>query len=110
MNITGIDSIRKKINSVQTIKETLCLKNLTLICDRVENLKDKNFDIVVSRAVADLSKIAAYALPLTKQNGYFIAYKSKKAVEEIDGAKDVIKYRLPLDEVYERSLICIKKL
>jgi 16S rRNA (guanine527-N7)-methyltransferase len=121
LNITGIDSIRKKINSVQTIKEMLCLNNLTLICDRVENLTDKSFDVVVSRAVADLSKIAAYALPLTKQNGYFIAYKSKKAMEEIDGAKDVlkkhkaeivdvIKYRLPLDEVYERSLICIKKL
>ena len=38
IKITGIDSIRKKINSVQEIKEKLNLNNLELICDRVENL------------------------------------------------------------------------
>ena len=121
MNIVGIDSIRKKINSVQSISEKLNLKNLELICDRVENLKDKKFDIVISRAVADMSKICEYALPLLKKGGYFVAYKSKKALEELDNAKlvlkkynvkvvDIIEYRLPLEEIYERNLICIKKL
>ena len=121
MNIVGIDSIRKKINSVQSISEKLNLKNLELICDRVENLKDKKFDIVISRAVADMSKICEYALPLLKKGGYFVAYKSKKALEELDNAKlvlkkynvkvvDIIEYRLPLEENYERNLICIKKL
>ena len=38
--ITGIDSIRKKINSVESIKNKLELKNLELICDRVENLNN----------------------------------------------------------------------
>ena len=121
MNIAGIDSIRKKINSVQSISEKLNLKNLELICDRVENIKDKKFDIVISRAVADMSKICEYALPLLKKGGYFVAYKSKKALEELDNAKtvlkkynvkvvDIIEYRLPLEEIYERNLICIKKL
>ncbi len=119
MKITGIDSIRKKINSVNTIKENLELKNLDLICDRVENIKG-SFDIVISRAVADLAKISEYALPLVKKDGYFVAYKSKKALEELENAKsvlkkfkaeviDIIEYTLPLDEVYERNLICIKK-
>lgn len=121
MNITGIDSIRKKIGSVNTIKENLELKNLDLICDRVENLKNKSYDIVISRAVADLAKISGYALPLVKKGGYFVAYKSKKALEELENAKPVLKklgaeviniieYTLPLEEVYERNLICIKKL
>ena len=121
IKITGIDSIRKKINSVQEIKEKLNLNNLELICDRVENLKNKKFDIVVSRAVADMAKISDYALPLLKQNGYFVAYKSKKALEELENAKpilkkhnakliDIIEYTLPLEEVYERNLVCIKKL
>lgn len=121
MNITGIDSIRKKIGSVNTIKENLGLKNLDLICDRVENLKNKSYDIVISRAVADLAKISGYALPLVKKGGYFVAYKSKKALEELENAKpilkklgaevvDIIEYTLPLEEVYERNLICIKKL
>ena len=121
INITGIDSIRKKISSVENIAQKLNLKNINLIADRVENLKNRKFNIVVSRAVADMSKISQYALPLIKKNGFFVAYKSKKALEELDNAKmiiknlggeviDIIEYTLPLEEVYERNLVCIKKL
>ena len=118
VNIIGIDSIRKKINAINNIKNALELKNLSTVCDRVENLKDKKFDIITSRAVADLAKISEYALPLLKADGFFVAYKSRKVVEEIDGAKkillkyrakiiDVIKYNLPLEEIYERNLVVI---
>ena len=120
IKILGVDSIRKKINSVQTISDSLELKNLELICDRVENLKEKNFDIVISRAVADMAKISEYALPLVKKGGYFVAYKSKKAMEELESAKsvlkkynaevvDILEYTLPLEEVYERNLVCVKR-
>ena len=121
LRILGVDSIRKKIASVQAVKEKLGLKNLELIADRVENLNEKDFDIVVSRAVADMAKISEYALPLVKKGGFFVAYKSKKALEELEGAKSVLKknkaevidilsYKLPLEEVYERYLVCVKKL
>ena len=121
INVIGIDSIRKKINSINTIKETLKLNNLSTICDRVENIGNKRFDIITSRAVADLAKISEYALPLLKKGGYFVAYKSKKALEELEGAKEVLKkfnanvvdiinYTLPLEEVYERNLIIIRYL
>jgi 16S rRNA (guanine527-N7)-methyltransferase len=87
----------------------------------VENIKNKKFDIVISRAVADMAKISEYALPLVKKDGYFVAYKSKKALEELENAKsvlkkydaqvvDIINYELPLEEIYERNLICVKKL
>ena len=118
--ITGIDSIRKKINSVQTIVDKLGLKNLDLVADRVENLKTQDFDIIISRAVADMAKISEYALPLVKKCGYFVAYKSKKVLEELESAKpvlkkynakvvDIMEYTLPLEEIYERNLVCIKK-
>lgn len=121
INITGIDSIKKKINSISEIISKLELKNIEVIWDRVENLKNKKYDIVVSRAVADMAKISEYALPLLKKNGYFVAYKSKKALEELENSKkvlekynakvvDIIEYTLPLEEVYERNLVCIKKL
>lgn len=118
INVVGLDSIRKKINAVNNIKRELCIQNLSTICDRAENIKKQKFDIVTSRAVAELSKISEYALPLMKESGYFVAYKSKKALSEIDKAKEVLKkynaevvdlveYTLPLDELYERTLIVI---
>lgn len=117
--VTGIDSIQKKINAINELKQNLNIINLHTICDRVEKLNGKKFDIITSRAVADLSKIAEYALPLLNKQGYFIAYKSKKAQEEITNAKpilnkynaiinEIITYTLPLDETYERNLIIIK--
>lgn len=119
IKVTGLDSIRKKINAVREIKERLNLDNLDLICERAENI-DSKYDLVVSRAVADMSKISDYALPLVKNGGYFIAYKSKKALEELAlaekvikkyGAKviDIIEYTLPLEETFERNLVVVKK-
>ncbi|MBO6257120.1 16S rRNA (guanine(527)-N(7))-methyltransferase RsmG [bacterium] len=119
IKITAIDSIGKKIRAVQNLKEKLNLNNLTLICDRVENISAE-FDVVTSRAVASLDKICSYALPKTKNNGYFIAFKSQKAQEEITSAQkilkkysakiiDIIKYNLPTKEQIERNLIVIQK-
>ena len=119
-SLTGIDSIRKKTDSVNKIINKLGLKNIKLLCDRAENLRNRKFDIITSRAVGELSKILSYGLPLLKRNGYFIAYKSKKAEEEILNSDkilkvynskviDIIEYTLPLKEIFERKLICIKK-
>lgn len=118
LNITAIDSIRKKIKAVYEIKQELNLENLTIICDRVENL-DMKFDYVVSRAVASLDKILEYAIPHVKRGGYFIAYKSKKYEEELKEAQktikkfnlktpEIISYKLPLEEVFERNLLIFK--
>lgn len=119
INIVGIDSIKKKINAIESMKEKLGLNNLSTICDRVENIKNQKFDIITSRAVANLAKISDYALPLLKKDGFFVAYKSKKALEELENAKpilkkhnakviDIINYTLPLEEIYERNLIIIQ--
>lgn len=117
IEVTAMDSIRKKINAISTIKNELKIHNLTPLCGRVETL-DKKFDIITSRAVANLGKIVEYAIPRLKKDGYFIAYKSVKAQEEIEEAKpalkkykakviDIIKYNLPLEENHTRNLVVI---
>lgn len=117
IKVTAMDSIRKKINAISTIKNELKIHNLTPLCGRVETL-DKKFDIITSRAVANLGKIVEYAIPRLKKDGYFIAYKSVKAQEEIEEAKpalkkykakviDIIKYDLPLEENHTRNLVVI---
>ncbi len=119
IEVFALDSIRKKINAIENLKIALNLNNLHTLCERAENLSQK-FDTITSRAVAPLKVISGYAAPLLNNNGYFIAYKSRKADEEIQEAKtalktgkleiiDIIKYELPLEEVHERNLIVLKK-
>lgn len=118
IDVTAMDSIRKKINAITAIKEELKISNLTPLCGRVETL-DEKFDLITSRAVANLGKIVEYAMPRLKKDGYFIAYKSVKAQEEIEEAKpilkklkaeivDIIQYDLPLQENHTRNLVVIK--
>lgn len=120
LQVVGIDSIRKKIVAIDEFAKTLELKNFTAICDRVENLKDKKFDIITSRAVAKLEQIIKYALPLLEKNGYLVVYKSILVQDEIKEAEkllkkskakvvDVINYQLKTEEdVFERNLVVIK--
>ncbi len=119
INVIGLDSIAKKIRAIEDFKNDLKLDNLTLINDRAENLKTK-YDIVVSRAVSRLDKVVEYAMPLLKDGGYFVCYKSKQVFDEIREAKEaifkkkaelleVIEYKLPLEENFERFLVVIKK-
>lgn len=119
IEVYALDSIRKKINTIETLKSELDIKNLHPICDRAENIKTK-YDLITSRAVAPLKVITEYAMPLLKDRGYFIAYKSLRAPEEIEEAKqtlkkhkahviDVISYDLPLEENHTRNLVVIAK-
>lgn len=119
IEVTALDSIGKKIRAVEAIAKHLNLKNIHPLCMRAEKL-DKKYDIVTSRAVSSLKNICEYALPKLEEDGYFVAYKSRKAQEEIEettpvlkkyNAKiiDIIKYDLPLDEKVTRNLIIISK-
>lgn len=118
IEVHALDSIRKKITAIETIKNELDIKNLKPICERVENIKEK-YDYITTRAVAPVDTILRYAVPRLKEDGYFIAYKSKRAMDELKEAQktikrmkldvvDVIEYTLPLEEVYERNLIIFK--
>lgn len=119
IDVYPLDSIRKKINAINEMKDELNLENVFPICERAEKLSQK-FDLITSRAVAPLKVISGYALPLLKRDGYFVAFKSVKAQEEIDDAKsilkkfnakviDIIEYDLPLEENHTRNLIVIKQ-
>lgn len=124
LSITPLDSIAKKIGFIELIQKELRLENLTPICKRVEELATtykSSFDIVTSRAVASLNTLLEYTIPYVKVGGYFVAYKSKNADEEIANAQnafetlnakliDRIEYKLPLNEYHFRELLIIKKI
>ena len=120
IQVTGIDSIQKKINAISNIAKELQIKNIEFIRDRVENIKDKRYDMITSRGVAQASLLIEYAYPLLKKDGYLVLYKSKNVDEEIEKAKplirklhmkisDIIEYSLPLEENYNRCLLVLQK-
>ncbi len=119
VEVVALDSIAKKIRAIQAVKDKMDLNNLTPVCSRVENY-DGKFEVITSRAVSSLKNICEYALPKLLKGGYFVAFKSRKAPEEIEEAKNVLKkynsqiidileYDLPLEEKITRNLIVIKR-
>ena len=121
INVFAVDSTLKKIKFIEYIVSIFGLKNIHPICKRAEDLLFKSeFEVCVSRAMAELRIILEYALPYIKEGGFFVAYKSLKAEEEIKNAqnalkilnaeiKEIMEYSLPLQESNKRVLIIIRK-
>ena len=61
-----VDSISKKLKVVQAVAEGIGLKNVTTQHSRIEDIKDRKFDYVVSRAVAPLKDLWRWSRPLIR--------------------------------------------
>ncbi|MDU3152763.1 MAG: 16S rRNA (guanine(527)-N(7))-methyltransferase RsmG, partial [Anaerococcus hydrogenalis] len=88
-DLTLIDSVNKKVNFMNQVIDELDLKNTRAIHVRAEDYAKEHreeFDMVISRAVANLSTLSEYALPFLKVGGIFIAMKGPKAEEEYEDA------------------------
>lgn len=123
LDITLLDSLRKRIDFLDGVIEELGLKKIRAIHARAEEIaRDpkyrESYDIAVSRAVANLSTLTEYAMAFVKVGGYFISQKgpeykeelksAKRAIELMGGeVKDVIHTPLPND--IDHYIIVIKK-
>ncbi|WP_313180590.1 16S rRNA (guanine(527)-N(7))-methyltransferase RsmG [Lacrimispora sp.] len=124
LRITLMDSLNKRINFLNEVISRLGLEKIEAIHGRAEDLgRDplhrEQYDLCVSRAVANLSTLSEYCMPFAKVGGYFIPYKSGKIEEELGAAKHAIfllggsvkevkTFLLPGTDV-ERSLVKIAK-
>lgn len=91
-----VDSLNKRINFLNDVKEKLELENVDAIHARAEEfcqnkMYREKFDIAVSRAVANLSVLAEYLLPAIKVGGKVICMKGSKIDEELNDAKFALK-------------------
>ena len=124
IQITLLDSLNKRIVFLNEIIEALDLKGINTIHARAEEAASKNdlreqFDVAVSRAVANLSTLVEYCLPFVSIGGSFISYKGDKALIELNDAKKAInilggEYAKSIDftlsgSEFSRSLIQIRK-
>jgi 16S rRNA (guanine527-N7)-methyltransferase len=82
--VTLLDSSHKKCAFLEQAKADLALRNVEVVCDRVENWKpEKRFDAVVSRAFSDLADFISQAQHLVAPGGRLIAMKGVYPFEEL---------------------------
>lgn len=122
LKITLLDSLNKRVEFLKVVIDKLNLKDIEVVHSRAEDyaLNNRNrFDVTTARAVAHLAILLEYAIPMTKENKYFIPMKANvdNELEEIDNALkqlncekvDIIKFKLPFEESNRTIIKFIKK-
>ena len=116
------DSLNKRIKFLNQVIDEMNLRDITAVHARAEELgKNKEyreqFDLCVSRAVANLSSLSEYCIPFVRVGGKFISYKSGSIEEEVAEAKKAVfvlggevadVYKFDLYE-QKRSFVVIRK-
>jgi len=125
LDITLVDSLNKRIDFLNIVINELGLNDIKAIHSRAEDLAHdpdhrESYDIVTSRAVANLSVLSEYCLPFVKVGGLFVSYKSGNAIEEIYNSKnafgmlggklsDTVDFLLPSSD-FARMNVSVKKI
>lgn len=125
LNVTLVDSLNKRINFLNEVIDKLGLKDISTVHSRVEDFgKDKkyreSFEYVTARAVANLTTLSEYLIPITKVNGKCICMKGNDVKEEITNSKNAInllggkiskidEFKLPNSDI-SRNVIIIDKM
>lgn len=124
LRVTLLDSLNKRVKFLNTVISELGLEGITAVHGRAEDfgrnrVSRETFDICVSRAVANLSTLSEYCMPLVKPGGYFVSYKSGKLDEELVNGQGAISKlggkiekieRFSLPNSDERTLVKVKKI
>ena len=125
LQVTLLDSLRKRIDFLGAVVQKLHLQEVELIHGRAEDVarmegRREHSDICVSRAVANLSTLSEYCIPFVKVGGVFVSYKSEKLSEELKNARHAIsifgselerqvEFTLPDSDIYRNLLVIRKK-
>ena len=95
-----IEAIRKKTAFLQHVRGKLKLKNIEVLCERVEDAavqQPAQFDAVISRAFTNLARFLDLSLPFLKSDGLVFAMKAKRADDEMKNVS-MEEWRLVADE------------
>ncbi len=124
LQVTLLDSLNKRIKFLDEVVDNLGLTGIETVHGRAEDAAKKaeyreQFDLSVSRAVANLASLTEYCLPFVKVGGKFVSYKSVAVDEEIVQSKKAVyvlggeigkveKFYLPGSDM-ERALVVVEK-
>lgn len=108
-SFTLVDSVQKKIEAVKDMAQSLNLKNVKTISERIEIMgQDKKyreqFDMVTARALAKFPTMLEYCLPCVKIGGTLVAYQGQEIYEYLKDSRKIITLlggKLKRTEEYE---------
>ena len=115
LKLTLIDSKEKKLRFIDEVIKRLDLKDTKTVHTRAEEYKEK-YDLVVSRAVANIETLLKYTMHLLNKDGKLVAMKgdidkelTKDVEKNIQKKYNIIKIdKFYLKDDIKRSLIMIK--
>jgi 16S rRNA (guanine527-N7)-methyltransferase len=87
LQVSLVEPLLRRTTFLQEAVETLGLDNATVVRSRAEDLPVASYDVVTSRAVAPLGKLAGWCLPLCAEGGLMLAMKGSSAEEELDASE-----------------------
>lgn len=92
LSVTLIESMRRRCDFLEAVRDRLELPNVRILCVRAEEAGQdrrlrESFDRTVSRAVAAAPVLLEYLLPLTKTGGYALCWKGPGAIQEAEDAR-----------------------
>lgn len=91
-DVTMMDATKKKLNVIDGFNNHFFKTLHGRVEEYASNPNHKNsYDIVIARAVAELSILLEIAMPLIKVGGFFVAMKGPEAYNEIQKAKNAFK-------------------
>jgi 16S rRNA (guanine527-N7)-methyltransferase len=74
----------KRVSFLNFVKATLKLDNLTVLCSRVEQVKDLQVELITSRAVTNTSLLLDITKNIKKENSSYLFYKGSVLENEIE--------------------------
>ena len=96
LRVVLLDSLNKRIKFLDEVISQLGLTEIRTIHGRAEEYARKEeyreqFDLCVSRAVANLSTLSEYCLPYIQVGGIFVPYKSGEIDDEVEQSKKAVR-------------------
>lgn len=90
--VTLVEPLLRRTTFLDEVVQRLGLANVEVVRARADALHGRRvFDVVTSRAVAPMDRLARWSLPLVRSGGLFLAMKGSSVQEELDAAMDAIR-------------------
>jgi len=124
LDLTLMDATHKKVMALKTCVDAAgwCVKTLSGRAEELgrDSMYRESFDCIVTRAVADLSVVLEYSVPLLKPGGYLVNWMTESQVQFVDKSNNALnelkskivqKYTYSLSEgIQDRYLLVVEKM